>query len=189
MEAVFGTGPNERVARAAGIKMYHHTEKPNGASDQHEGDVEKCRAPECQWPRLRGLVTVRSDGRDVTGTLNRKDGRRLEVGTQDGKVHRAFLVTARRPEWGVYCPHGTKLIEAEPAEHTCELPKPPCERSGELGHLCIDHQEWCKACYPDGRKILPWPCAEENCTEAAFDRERQEEEEAYYEEMCQSYYG
>jgi hypothetical protein len=37
--------------------------------------------------------------------------------------------------------------------------------------------------------VSPWPCTEEGCTEADFDREQQEQIDAYYEEMSRSYYG
>lgn len=172
-----------------GMGVAHYLCRQGDQLDRHEGPSDKCPVPECAWPRVGGMVTITPGGRQVTGSLTLKRGNAVEVETPDGKKHKGPRVTARRPEWGVYCPHGTKLVEAEPAEHTCDLPRLPCELSDELGHLCVDHQEWCKACYPDGRKILPWPCLEESCTESDFDREQQEAEEAYYEEMRQSYYG
>jgi hypothetical protein len=189
MEAVFGESPLFANLKAAGFRQFYHSERPDGTSDQHEGSPDRCPAPECQWPRLKEMVTIESGGRDVTGSLLSKEGSVIEVKTADGALHRGFRETVRRPEWGVYCPHGAKLVEAVPAEHTCRIPKPPCEKSGQLGHLCMDHQEWCRACYREGRKILPWPCKKDGCSEADFDREEREAEEAYYEEMRQSYYG
>jgi hypothetical protein len=191
MEAVFGESPFLGALKGAGVQQYHDADGPDGEIVLHAGDVEKCPERQCRWPRLREMVTVTSGGRQVTGTLAARegsDGRGLVVHTADGMVHHAPLVTAQRPEWGVYCPHGVKLIEAEPAEHTCHLPPPPCDMPDEPGHLCADHR-WCKACYPDGRKVSPWPCTEEGCTEADFDRERQEQIDAYHEEMSRSYYG
>jgi hypothetical protein len=83
----------------------------------------------------------------------------------------------REPDWGNYCPHGLKIVEAEPAEHLCEDPASP--------RAPID----CRACYPAGRKILPWPCNESECTEEAFDRAERERIDEYYEEMRAIYYG
>lgn len=171
-----------------GMGTAHYVRRSGDQLDRHEGPVEKCGDPGCEWPRIGGMVTVTSKGRQVTGSLLTKGDDRVQVKTPDGKIHPAPMVTVRKVEWGVYCPHGTKLIESEKAEHTCHLPKESCEHSGDLGHLCIDHQPWCRGCYPDGRKIHPWPCGEEGCTEADFDREQQEAEEAHYEELRQSYY-
>lgn len=176
MGVAFGEDPLFGSLRAAGIRQFHYSEKPDGTSDQHGGDPDRCPAPECQWPRLKQMVTIESGGRDVTGSLLSKEGSVIEVGTPDGALHRGFRETVRRPEWGAYCPHGTKLVEAVPAEHTCE---------GRVG----PSSDGCRGCWPDGRKILPWPCGKEGCAEADFDREQQEEEEAYYEEMRRSYYG
>ena len=189
MNGIFNDDSFEESAAASGIiKVYHHTEKPDGTVGQHEGPVGKCPAPECQWPRLGEMLTIPSGSTDRTGKLVRKGAYAVEIETADGKTYRNDIRSARKPEWGVYCPHGIKLVEAVPAEHTCHLPKVKCERSGEPGHLCIDHNQ-CSGCYPDGRKIRPWPCSEDGCTEADFDREQQEAEEAYYDELWQSYYG
>lgn len=160
---------------------------PGESGEVHEGDVEDCLALECRWPRVGGMVTVTSRGRRVTGSLVSKGKSTAVIETSDGEAHGGLLATATRPEWGTYCPHGTKIVEAVEADHTCQNPQPDCEHSGELGHLCIDHTAWCKACYPDGRKILPWPC--DRCTEATFDREQQEMEEQYWEGMRREAYG
>lgn len=172
-----------------GMGTAHYVRRSGDLLDRHDGPVEKCRDPGCEWPRIGGMVTITSGGRQVTGSLALKEGGAVEVDTADGKKHRGPKVTARRPEWGTYCPHGTKLVEAVPAEHTCEESPPPCALARDLGHLCVDHRGWCKACYPDGRKILPWPCPEDGCTEADFDREQCEAEEAYHEEMRREAYG
>ena len=187
MEAVFGESPFVTGLKGLGIRQFHDADE-NGAIVMHEGDVEKCPQPQCQWPRLRGMVTVPDGERERTGTVVHRDDETVRIETASGGVHECALSAARRPEWGVYCPHGIKLIEAEPVEHTCQLPPPPCDMPDVPGHICADHR-WCKACYPDGRKILPWPCEEEGCTEADFDREQQEQIDAYHEEMNQSYYG
>jgi hypothetical protein len=96
----------------------------------------------------------------------------------------------RRPDldkWGVYCPHGKKIVEAIPAEHTCGGKPQPIPRVGPFE--AEPEREYCKACYPEGRKVLPWACEKTGCDEAAYDREMQEEIDRYYEEMRQSYYG
>lgn len=170
-----------------GMGTTHYVRTEEGPLVRHEGPSGGCTSPGCQWPRIGGMVTVTSAGRKVTGSLVRKDEWEVQVKTADGLLHDALRTTVEKPEWGTYCPHGTKLIESEGAEHTCHLPKEPCDRKGELGHLCIDHQPWCRACYPEGRKIVPWPCLEEGCTEADFDREMQEREEVHYKEMRRSY--
>lgn len=190
MRAVFDDDPFERLLASGGVKVYHHTEQPDGTSVQHQGDIEKCKAEVCRWPRLAGLVTVKSGGRWITGSVTRKDGQTITVLTQDDREHTAPLVTANRPNWGVYCPHGVQIVEKEEAAHTCDH---PCgDTSCEMGSWCTFWQnarDQCRGCWPIGQKIQPWPCEEPGCTEAAFDREQQEEEEAYYEEMRQSYYG
>lgn len=141
------------------------------------------------WPQVGCMLTVRSQGRSVTGVLRARADRQLQVETWSGDLYVAPLITAQRVEWGVYCPHGTKIVEAEDAEHTCEAAG-PLLTIDEDDPICIPpRRDPCLACYPTGRKILPWACEEEDCTEAGFDREQQEEEEAYYEELRHSYYG
>lgn len=190
MKAFFGDGQLGTILSSAGVKIYHHTEKLDGSSDQHEGDIETCGAPECAWPRLRGMVTMKSGGRWVTGSVTAKGAQSITVRTSDGKSHSGPLVTANRPEWGVYCPHGTQVVEREEAAHTCDH---PCgETACEMYSWCPAWQaarDGCRGCWPVGRKIQPWPCEEQDCSEADFDRAQQEEEEAYWEEMRQSYYG
>jgi hypothetical protein len=188
MGATPAEGPSIGALRSAEFTVRHHRSNPDGTLEEHEGGIDQCSAPECQWPQLGVMVTAMG-ATEMTGTVKERGDASVRVETASGEWYWRPLDRVRRPDWGVYCPHGTKLVEAIPAEHTCHLPKQPCEEAGSLWHLCIDHQEWCKACYPDGRKILPWPCTEEGCTEAAFDREQREMEEAYYEEMRQSYYG
>jgi len=172
-----------------GMGTAHYLRREDASLERHEGPVEACAAPQCEWPRVGGMVTVISRGRKVTGSLVRKVGNVVAVKTADGKLHRGARVGATRPEWGVYCAHGTKIVEAVPAEHTCHLPDPPCDLAGTLGHLCIDHKKYCPVCYPDGRKVRPWPCQEEGCSEADFDREQREMEEQYYEELRREAYG
>jgi hypothetical protein len=172
-----------------GMGTAHYLRRSGDELERHEGPSEKCPAPECAWPRIGEMVTVISRGRKVTGSLAEKVGNAVVVKTADGKLHQASRVSVTRPEWGVYCAHGTKVVEAEPAEHTCHLPDPPCDLAGTLGHLCIDHKKYCPACYPSGRKILPWRCGEEGCSEADFDREQQEAEEEYWESMRREAYG
>jgi hypothetical protein len=46
-------------------------------------------------------------------------------------------------EWGVYCPHGRKIVEA--------LPSPTGDRTGAV--------------------VDPWPCARVGCTPEAFEQE------------------
>lgn len=189
MDAGSGEGRSIGDAEKAGVRILHYAYQSDESLKPHEGPIEKCPAPECQWPQIGCMLTVRSQGHLVTGTLLTKTGGHVQVRTTAGGLYTASLEDAQRPEWGVYCAHGEKIVEAVPAEHTCQTPQPDCDLSGELGHLCVDHKAWCRACYPDGRKILPWACSEEGCTEADFDREQQEEEEAYYEEMRRAYYS
>jgi hypothetical protein len=125
---------------------------------------------------------------EITGEVKERTDASVRLGTVAGERYWRPLDKVRPPDRGMYCRHGLKIVETVPAEHTCQLPTPPCDMPDEPGHRCEDHR-WCKACYPDERKVQPWPCELPGCTEADFDRERQEEEEAYYEDMRQSYYG
>lgn len=88
---------------------------------------------------------------------------------------------AEKTEWGTYCRHGVKVVEAVPAVHTCHLPKVYCDLRKNLWHLCIDHQSACPACYPAGRKIKPWACVETKCREETFDEAQRAAEEEYCE--------
>lgn len=119
------------------------------------------------------LVTAMSDGVERTGILVDFHIIRTSVGNE----YAIAPSTVRHPDWGMYCRHGLKIVEAEPAEHTCE--RPPSDPPG-----CFDPfgpgSSTCPACYPADRKVDPWPCHEEGCTEADFDQEMQQEIDNYW---------
>lgn len=155
----------------------HFTRRPDGSLVEHEGDRSGCAASECEWPWLGAMVTtLTEEGAEVTGLVKERSDDAVRLATGVGEDYIRPVAKVWHPEWGMYCPHGTKIVEAVPAEHTCTPGPPP-------------PFDFCKVCYPDGRKVQPWPCGEANCTEADFDRQGQEQIDAYYEEMHQSYYG
>lgn len=151
-----------------------------GLQDVHEGSVEDCSASECQWPQAGIRVLWPVDGRMLLCEMMERDEKVAEVKLPDGGKSVGPRRWATEVEWGEYCPHGVKIIEAVPAEHICKEPKPSCDRTGELGHLCIDHWPVCLGCYPDGRKILPWACNKGECSEASYDAGQRAAEEEYY---------
>lgn len=157
--------------------------------DAHEGSIENCSAPECQWPQEGIYVLWPVDGRRTICSIIDRDDKVARVKLADGSERIGPRDWAREIEWGSYCPHGIQVTEAVPAEHTCKDPKPPCDLTDKLGHLCIDHQPACPACYPGEQKILPWPCPVSDCTEAEFDRGQREMENEYYKSMWDEYYG
>ncbi|MFE0472737.1 hypothetical protein ACFW2V_14080 [Streptomyces sp. NPDC058947] len=88
--------------------------------------------------------------------------------------------TIRKPDCGTYCRHGLKIIEAVPVEHTLQEPRPLCTLGrDDPFHVCAEPR-YCLACHPATRKVQPWPCREEGCTEADFDREQQAGIEEYW---------
>ncbi|NUS25075.1 MAG: DUF4326 domain-containing protein [Streptomyces sp.] len=58
-------------------------------------------------------------------------------------------------EWGVYCPHGQRIVERDP-DHT-----------DPEGH-------------PVGRLVDPWPCAVDGCTLEAFEADQQADVDEYH---------
>lgn len=153
-----------------------------GLQDVHEGSVEACSAPECQWPQAGIRVLWPVDGRMLLCEMMERDEKIATVKLPDGGESVGPRRWAAEVEWGEYCPHGIKIVEKILAEHTCKDPVPPCDKTNELGHLCIDHRPWCKACYPDGRKTLPWAC-DKGCSESDYDYSQRQQEEEYYEEL------
>lgn len=154
---------------------------PAGSREAHEGGIEDCAAPECQWPQAGIHVLWPVDGRMLLCKMIERDDLIAMVELPSGEERRGPRRWARKVEWGQYCSHGIKIIEATPAEHICKEAKVPCGHADELGHLCIDHWPTCHACYPVGRKILPWACDKEECSEASFDEAEQAAEDEYYE--------
>lgn len=135
----------------------------------HKGKREDCSHPDCAWPREGDWVTAVSGGRERTGELIEYISWPFLLRTSSDDEFEIDPDSVRKPNWGTYCPHGVKVVEAIPAEHTCD---------GKAGAL--SDGTYCKACHPDGRKVQPWPCREDGCTEDAFDRAEQEEIDEYY---------
>lgn len=65
-------------------------------------------------------------------------------------------------EWGVYCPHGVKIVEKD------------ASRTDVDG-------------YPLGRIMEPWPCDRPLCTREAYEEELRKEEESYQAERWAEY--
>jgi hypothetical protein len=131
------------------------------------------------------MVTASMGHLERTGTLISKSDDRMIVRVASGTEYTADSV--RRPEWGAYCPHGLKISEAVPAEHTCKSTgKRP---DGFLPGYGMLNPVSCPGCFPEMRYVEPWPCAFTVCSRASFEEEMERQEEAYYEEMRQSYYG
>lgn len=160
------------------IRQFHAIPLGDGRYAQHEGPIEDCPAVECKWPQLRTLVTC--DGPGVTGKLLSKEGGSAVVETPDGTRRTVPVRSMRKPEWGTYCIHGLKIVEAEPAEHICEGNAQPIPRAG-----IFDDREtgYCLGCYPHGRKVSPWPCSAPECAEDLFDAQQRRDEQAYWDEL------
>lgn len=167
------------------IQHRHSFQKADGTHGLHKGKLEDCPAPECRWPQLGTLVTIPHLGGERTGKLVWRGTFAVKVKTYDDVVRVADIRGARKPDWGLYCRHGLKMIEAIPAEHKegCQEPRPLCTLGqDDPFHECPE-PEPCPACYPTGRKVRPWPCREDGCTEADHDREEQAAMDAHYEEL------
>lgn len=154
----------------------HFIRRSDDSLAEHEGDRGNCNASECEWPWIGATVTTLIEGgAEFTGMVTERSDDAVHLCTRV-KCYIRPVAEVWHPEWGMYCPHGMKIVEMVPAEHTCTPGPPPLFDS-------------CKVCYPDGQKVQPWPCGEADCTEADFDREIWEQEEAYHEDMRQSYDG
>ena len=116
------------------IRLRHTLEGPNGSYVVHDGDIERCSASECQWPRIKCRVTV-TGSPERTGTLTEKraDGT-VVVQINDEYLLVTELRLLRRPDRGWYCPHGLKIFEQTEIsfdEYVCKVVDPwPCEESG-----------------------------------------------------------
>lgn len=161
------------------IRQLHAVPLPGGGYAQHEGPIERCPHPECEWPQLRTLVTCTGPG--ITGKLVSKDGSKAVVETPDSTQRTVPVRALRKPDWGTYCVHGWKIVEAEPAEHTCQGEPQPLPRTGVFESA--PETGYCLGCYPTGRKVSPWPCANPECAEELFDEQQRREEDAYWEEL------
>lgn len=144
------------------VRINHYG--PDGA---HEGCREDCVHPGCEWPRPGDLVSGRCGEVERVGELTDTSSRSV-IRVAGGTEYEA--TDLRKPDWGMYCTHGLKIIEEESAEHLCKNSDSPVAP--------VD----CRACWPVGRKVSPWPCSESECTEEAFDKAEQEEMDARYEE-------
>lgn len=146
----------------------------------HKGKRKDCIYPDCEWPGMGDWVTALSNGVERTGEL-------VDfhiVRTSSGNEYGVAVSTIREPDWGTYCRHGLKIVEAVPAEHTRQGPRPACTLGqGDPFHECTE-RTYCPACYPEGRKVEPWPCQEDGCTEADFDRAQEQEIEEYWESLA-----
>ena len=72
-------------------------------------------------------------------------------------------VIQQREGWGIYCPHGTRIVERDP-----DLTDPDS--------------------YPVGRLVTPWPCHAEGCTPEAFERAQQDDEIEYWNGLMSEVY-
>lgn len=169
--------------------MFNHKHYVNGPDDSliaHEGGRDACAAPGCDWPWIGAMVTA-LDEVEITGEVKERTDASVRLETVAGEWYWRPLDKVRPPDRGMYCRHGLKIVETVPAEHTCGGEPKPLPRVGPFESA--PGREYCKACYPDERKVQPWPCELPGCTEADVDREEQEQIDAYYEEMRQAYYG
>lgn len=149
--------------------------------------VEDCPASSCGRLKAGARVLFPVDGRKLLCKVLGTDSKEVRVEAPGGSIWGGSLHWAESPEWGQYCPHGVQVIEAIPAEHDCQPPKPPCPEGKDPWHECPEVPA-CPACYPTGRKILPWACAEEGCSEADFDRVQQEEVDDYHQSLIDECY-
>lgn len=69
-------------------------------------------------------------------------------------------MTEQQDAWGVYCPHGQRIVERDP-----NLTDPDG--------------------YDVGRIVDPWPCTVDGCTLEAFEQREQAREDEYYEGLNQ----
>ncbi|MYW46373.1 hypothetical protein [Streptomyces sp. SID161] len=65
--------------------------------------------------------------------------------------------------WGVYCPHGKKIVERDP-DHT--------------------DPEGCEV----GRLVEPWPCTVDGCTVEAFEAAEQADQAEYWNGLMNEVY-
>lgn len=143
----------------------------------HKGRRKDCSYPGCEWPGTGDWVTALSGDVERTGEL--VDFHIIRTSSRNEEVIKSS--TIREPDWGTYCRHGLKIIEAIPAEHTLQGPPPACTlKQDDPSHECTE-RKYCPACHPEGRKVEPWPCTEEGCTEVDFDRAQEREIEEYWE--------
>lgn len=149
----------------------------------HKGSRKDCSYPDCAWPREGDWATVPVGEQERTGEVVDLGSFTIRVRTPNGAEYESDGRTAREPDWGTYCPHGLKVTAPVPAEHTCHLPKPPpCMTVDPFREY--PERMGCPACYPAERKVQPWPCQENGCMEADFDRATEQEIEEYYESLA-----
>lgn len=103
------------------------------------------------------------------------------IQTSPGNEYPIIRSTMRKPDWGTYCPHGLKVVERVPTEHSCQ------SRESLPGATAWDWDEPvpCTGCYPDGQIVEPWPCDAPDCTRERFDLAMEAEVEEYWESISQ----
>lgn len=156
------------------INVIHHG--PGTSGGTHEGLREDCSRPDCEWPRMGDLVTAMSGSVERTGKL--VDFHIIRTSLRDEYV--IARSTIRKPDQGAYCPHGLKVMEAVPAAHTCQPPRPPCTLGrDDLFHTCPE-PEPCKGCHPETRMVESWPCDRPDCTREQLEQALDDEVEEYW---------
>lgn len=146
----------------------------------HKGLREDCPYPGCEWPR-EGDQAIGTNVVEWLGEIVDLSGFMPIIRTPDGAER--TVIDLRKPDWGMYCPHGRKVMEATPAEHACQPPRHPCNLGkDDLFHTCPEVEN-CPACYPVGRIVEPWPCGIEGCTRERFEGNLEEETKEYFDSI------
>src|SRR5690606_41858789 len=101
-------------------------------------------SPGCEWAGMGDWVTALSNGGERTGEL--VDFHTIQ--TPPGNEYGIAVSTIREPDWGMYCRHGLKIVEAVPAEHTRQGPRPACTRGQDDPSSEYTERKYCPACRP-----------------------------------------
>lgn len=75
-------------------------------------------------------------------------------------------VTEQTEAWGVYCPHGQRIVEADPDAGTDDV-----------------------AGQSVGRIVELWPCTVDSCTREAFEQHEAEREDEYWASLLAEGWG
>lgn len=158
--------------------VIHYGVDYGSGSGTHKGLRENCTAPDCAWPSEGDRATGVNAGVEWTGEIVDLDGFLPVIQTPDGAQR--TVTDLRKPDKGVYCRHGVKVMAAVPAEHICQPPRPLCTLGREDPFHQCPEPEPCKACYPDLRIVEPWPCGVGDCTQERFEKALQEDADEYW---------